>query len=784
MNVVDIAIGKSHTNSTVVGLGTIKGSPCVIKSTTKTATGNDVVFEWTSTTGTTETSTMKVKDGLNIIDVEVNSNNTITCTLSDGSTITSTNPIKVVNGKDGVNGNDGVSVTDIEVNVDNTITSTLSDGNKITSTNKITVKDGSDGKDGFSPSIVEDENNTNDVYKLKITTKESVFTTPNLKGKDGDGSSTIEISQETGNVLVEKSDGLYVPTTNVSKISAETDNQIKVKDDGIYVAPVDTSNFVEKEEGKELFSGKYEDLTGAPSIPSTDGLATETYVDTKIADLVNNAPETLNTLKEVADAIEHNESVVDALNESIGNKVDKVDGKGLSTNDFTDDVKESYDKAVTDSHTHDNKVALDSITSGKIAEWDNKSEFSGSYNDLTDVPTIPSADDIITQEELNAVLKDYAKETDIPITLPANGGDANTVNGHTVESDVPTDAKFTDTVYTHPTTSGNKHIPSGGSNGQILGWDSSGTASWKSNIIKASKTESDVTGSKIGFKYQSGTDSLDSNTFLGYSSNNTASNAISGYYSYMDYKGMRVGEAKNGSITQITADKTTVTNGYYYNGYSNLTGQSLYWAAYMKSAVGFKFSDGCIGAYSDNTITLGSADLRFKQLYAGTTTIATSDERKKENIKDISNAYKNIVLNAKPITFTFKNENEDECHDRVHCGFSAQDIKHLMDENGLDAKDFGAWCQTFIYNKKEVEHTVEVEDLESEPINGVYPTKTVTYTSIEDDKDSEPKEDILALRYEEFIPILTSVIQDLYKENTELKDRLQSLEDRLESAGI
>ena len=38
-----------------------------------------------------------------------------------------------------------------------------------------------------------------------------------------------------------------------------------------------------------------------------------------------------------------------------------------------------------------------------------------------------------------------------------------------------------DTVYTHPTTSGNKHIPSGGSSGQFLGWDSDGTAKWVAN---------------------------------------------------------------------------------------------------------------------------------------------------------------------------------------------------------------------------------------------------------------------------------------------------------------
>lgn len=37
-----------------------------------------------------------------------------------------------------------------------------------------------------------------------------------------------------------------------------------------------------------------------------------------------------------------------------------------------------------------------------------------------------------------------------PSSLPANGGNAGTVNGHTVEANVPADAKFTDTVYTHP----------------------------------------------------------------------------------------------------------------------------------------------------------------------------------------------------------------------------------------------------------------------------------------------------------------------------------------------
>ena len=38
-----------------------------------------------------------------------------------------------------------------------------------------------------------------------------------------------------------------------------------------------------------------------------------------------------------------------------------------------------------------------------------------------------------------------------PKALPANGGNADTVNNHTVETNVPAGAVFTDTIYTHPT---------------------------------------------------------------------------------------------------------------------------------------------------------------------------------------------------------------------------------------------------------------------------------------------------------------------------------------------
>ena len=48
-----------------------------------------------------------------------------------------------------------------------------------------------------------------------------------------------------------------------------------------------------------------------------------TYTDQKVAQLINGAPETLDTLKEVADAIAQNKNVVDALNAAIGTKADR-----------------------------------------------------------------------------------------------------------------------------------------------------------------------------------------------------------------------------------------------------------------------------------------------------------------------------------------------------------------------------------------------------------------------------------------------------------------------------
>lgn len=70
-----------------------------------------------------------------------------------------------------------------------------------------------------------------------------------------------------------------------------------------------------------------------------ESVARNDAINTAINSLVDGAPDAMNTLKELSDAIGAHKDVTDALNAAIGKKVDKETGKGLSTNDYTTDEK-------------------------------------------------------------------------------------------------------------------------------------------------------------------------------------------------------------------------------------------------------------------------------------------------------------------------------------------------------------------------------------------------------------------------------------------------------------
>lgn len=79
--------------------------------------------------------------------------------------------------------------------------------------------------------------------------------------------------------------------------------------------------------------------------------ASEDYVDSSIANIVNSAPETLNTLNELAVALGNDENFATTVATQIGTKVDKIDGKELSTNDYTTAEKTKLSKVLTTDNT-------------------------------------------------------------------------------------------------------------------------------------------------------------------------------------------------------------------------------------------------------------------------------------------------------------------------------------------------------------------------------------------------------------------------------------------------
>ena len=87
------------------------------------------------------------------------------------------------------------------------------------------------------------------------------------------------------------------------------------------------------------------------------------------------------------------------------------------------------------SHTHANKTILDKITAAFTTEL--KTKLDG----------IQEGAQKNVKPNWNAPAGNAAEILNKPTALPADGGNADTVNGHTVESNVPADAKFTDTTY-------------------------------------------------------------------------------------------------------------------------------------------------------------------------------------------------------------------------------------------------------------------------------------------------------------------------------------------------
>jgi hypothetical protein len=98
---------------------------------------------------------------------------------------------------------------------------------------------------------------------------------------------------------------------------------------------------------------------------------------------------------------------------------------------------------------------------------------------------------------------------------------------------------------------------------------------------------------------------------------------------------------------------------------------------------------------ADNVYSLGLGSFRPSVIYAATGTINTSDEREKQQIRDLDATEKLVALRCKQIIKAYKwNEAVDKKGDgaRIHFGVVAQEVQQAFADEGLDADKYGLFC--------------------------------------------------------------------------------------------
>lgn len=206
------------------------------------------------------------------------------------------------------------------------------------------------------------------------------------------------------------------------------------------------------------------DASGSANTALTNA---KSYTDTKIADLINGAPSTLDTLGEIATAMEENQTVVEALNSAIGTKANSADltshindtsnphsvtksqvGLGNVPNVATNDQTPSYteassltklssgeklsvafgkiSKAITDliSHIAD---SVKHITSTERTNWN----AAKTHADSAHAPSNAQANVIETVKVNGTALTPSSKAVDITVPSVGNGTITITQNGTT-----------------------------------------------------------------------------------------------------------------------------------------------------------------------------------------------------------------------------------------------------------------------------------------------------------------------------------------------------------------
>ncbi len=132
-----------------------------------------------------------------------------------------------------------------------------------------------------------------------------------------------------------------------------------------------------------------------------------------------------------------------------------------------------------------------------------------------------------------------------------------------------------------------------------------------------------------------------------------------------------------------------------------------------------KISGSAMVPYTDDYMNIGSGSKRFDDIYATNGSILTSDEREKQDIRDLSEAEKAVAARIKGLmkAFRFKSAVEKKGDDaRIHFGVMAQQVAQVFRDEGLDPERYAL----FYYD--EWDETPEIRDEEGNVISQYSPS--------------------------------------------------------------
>lgn len=123
------------------------------------------------------------------------------------------------------------------------------------------------------------------------------------------------------------------PFNPISGYEADKDELLKKSDIAQWAKEDKKPSYSAEEIGADAAGSAASALASAKTYADNTYMQATGYTNQAIANLIDGAPETLDTLKEIADAMAKNKDVVEALDEAIGSKASEVEFQGHASNE-------------------------------------------------------------------------------------------------------------------------------------------------------------------------------------------------------------------------------------------------------------------------------------------------------------------------------------------------------------------------------------------------------------------------------------------------------------------